>query len=240
MRFRSRKPGPPPAAARTRPEFAPMFRTTKFRVDFMISARDRRVGAPMDKHIRVGQSDATLAPLGLTRIWTKSDAVGYGPPGRGDRKSFHCAARWFTRPMADSMSSGALPTPSGGSTRFPSASGSCRLRDRAERSGARGRTGRSASRAGLRRRLAGRGRFLRPYWRGGRDITSTIRTTTTAAIPISITVYQLNGTSMTSCTAALRGTAARGNGWPKSETTPPGRRGETVGHSAAGGEAESY
>src|SRR5579864_3769277 len=28
--------------------------------------------------------DATLAPLGLTRVWTKSDAAGYGPPGRGD------------------------------------------------------------------------------------------------------------------------------------------------------------
>jgi catechol 2,3-dioxygenase-like lactoylglutathione lyase family enzyme len=28
--------------------------------------------------------DATLAPLGLTRVWTQSDAAGYGPPGRGD------------------------------------------------------------------------------------------------------------------------------------------------------------
>jgi len=28
--------------------------------------------------------DAALAPLGLTRVWTKSDAAGYGPPGRGD------------------------------------------------------------------------------------------------------------------------------------------------------------
>jgi catechol 2,3-dioxygenase-like lactoylglutathione lyase family enzyme len=28
--------------------------------------------------------DAALAPLGLTRVWTKIDAAGYGPPGRGD------------------------------------------------------------------------------------------------------------------------------------------------------------
>src|SRR5260370_38689756 len=28
--------------------------------------------------------DAALAPLGLTRVWTKSDAAGYGLPGRGD------------------------------------------------------------------------------------------------------------------------------------------------------------
>jgi catechol 2,3-dioxygenase-like lactoylglutathione lyase family enzyme len=28
--------------------------------------------------------DAALAPLGLKRVWTKSDAAGYGPPGRGD------------------------------------------------------------------------------------------------------------------------------------------------------------
>jgi len=28
--------------------------------------------------------DAVLAPLGLTRVWTKKDAAGYGPPGRGD------------------------------------------------------------------------------------------------------------------------------------------------------------
>jgi catechol 2,3-dioxygenase-like lactoylglutathione lyase family enzyme len=28
--------------------------------------------------------DAALAPLGLTRVWTKPHAVGYGPPGRGD------------------------------------------------------------------------------------------------------------------------------------------------------------
>ncbi|MGA8756394.1 MAG: VOC family protein [Stellaceae bacterium] len=28
--------------------------------------------------------DATLAPLGLTRVWTKFDAAGYGPPGCGD------------------------------------------------------------------------------------------------------------------------------------------------------------
>jgi catechol 2,3-dioxygenase-like lactoylglutathione lyase family enzyme len=28
--------------------------------------------------------DAALAPLGLTRVWTKKDAAGYGLPGRGD------------------------------------------------------------------------------------------------------------------------------------------------------------
>ena len=28
--------------------------------------------------------DAALAPLGLTRVWTKPHAVGYGYPGRGD------------------------------------------------------------------------------------------------------------------------------------------------------------
>jgi catechol 2,3-dioxygenase-like lactoylglutathione lyase family enzyme len=28
--------------------------------------------------------DAALAPLGLTRVWTKTDAAGYGPLGRGD------------------------------------------------------------------------------------------------------------------------------------------------------------
>jgi|SRR5580700_10675064 len=28
--------------------------------------------------------DAVLAPLGLTRIWTKEGAAGYGLPGRGD------------------------------------------------------------------------------------------------------------------------------------------------------------
>jgi catechol 2,3-dioxygenase-like lactoylglutathione lyase family enzyme len=28
--------------------------------------------------------DAALAPLGLTRVWTKPDAGGYGPPGGGD------------------------------------------------------------------------------------------------------------------------------------------------------------
>lgn len=28
--------------------------------------------------------DAALAPLGLTRVWTVADGVGYGPPGGGD------------------------------------------------------------------------------------------------------------------------------------------------------------
>ena len=28
--------------------------------------------------------DAALAPRGLARVWTKGDAAGYGPPGRGD------------------------------------------------------------------------------------------------------------------------------------------------------------
>jgi catechol 2,3-dioxygenase-like lactoylglutathione lyase family enzyme len=28
--------------------------------------------------------DAALTPLGLTRVWTKADAAGYGPAGRGD------------------------------------------------------------------------------------------------------------------------------------------------------------
>jgi catechol 2,3-dioxygenase-like lactoylglutathione lyase family enzyme len=28
--------------------------------------------------------DATLAPLGLTRVWRNANAAGYGPPGRGD------------------------------------------------------------------------------------------------------------------------------------------------------------
>jgi catechol 2,3-dioxygenase-like lactoylglutathione lyase family enzyme len=28
--------------------------------------------------------DAALAPLGITRIWTKGDAAGYGPSGGGD------------------------------------------------------------------------------------------------------------------------------------------------------------
>jgi catechol 2,3-dioxygenase-like lactoylglutathione lyase family enzyme len=28
--------------------------------------------------------DAALAPLGLTRVWTKATAAGYGPLGRGD------------------------------------------------------------------------------------------------------------------------------------------------------------
>jgi catechol 2,3-dioxygenase-like lactoylglutathione lyase family enzyme len=28
--------------------------------------------------------DATLAPLGLTRVWTNEGAAGYGAPGGGD------------------------------------------------------------------------------------------------------------------------------------------------------------
>src|SRR5258707_15585153 len=32
--------------------------------------------------------DAALAPLGLARVWTKSDAAGYGPPGGGDLLAF--------------------------------------------------------------------------------------------------------------------------------------------------------
>jgi catechol 2,3-dioxygenase-like lactoylglutathione lyase family enzyme len=28
--------------------------------------------------------DATLVPLGLTRVWTNPNAAGYGPPGGGD------------------------------------------------------------------------------------------------------------------------------------------------------------
>jgi len=40
-------------------------------------------------HVSFGVSDlafydATLAPLGLTRVWTNPNAVGYGYPGQGD------------------------------------------------------------------------------------------------------------------------------------------------------------
>ena len=48
---------------------------------------------PMLGHLSFGVSDlalsiafydAVLVTLGLTRVWTKPDAAGYGPPGRGD------------------------------------------------------------------------------------------------------------------------------------------------------------
>lgn len=29
--------------------------------------------------------DAILAPLGIVRVWTDPDGVGYGPPGGGDK-----------------------------------------------------------------------------------------------------------------------------------------------------------
>lgn len=29
--------------------------------------------------------DAVLAPLGFARVWTSEKAVGYGPPGKGDK-----------------------------------------------------------------------------------------------------------------------------------------------------------
>ena len=38
--------------------------------------------------------DAVLAPLGCVRVWTSSDAAGYGAPGGGDRLAL------FARPGA--------------------------------------------------------------------------------------------------------------------------------------------
>jgi catechol 2,3-dioxygenase-like lactoylglutathione lyase family enzyme len=41
--------------------------------------------------------DAALAPLGIVRVWTHSDAVGYGPPGSDDRLAIK-ARPGFTAP----------------------------------------------------------------------------------------------------------------------------------------------
>jgi catechol 2,3-dioxygenase-like lactoylglutathione lyase family enzyme len=67
--------------------------------------------------------DATLAPLGLTRVWTKPHAVGYGyPPGPGELLAlkkqssavkppgpgFHLAFNAPSRAAVDAFHSGAL------------------------------------------------------------------------------------------------------------------------------------
>ena len=66
--------------------------------------------------------DATLAPLGLTRVWTKPNAAGYGLPGGGDifalkqqptlvrppGRGFHLAFNASTRAAVDAFHSGAL------------------------------------------------------------------------------------------------------------------------------------
>ena len=65
--------------------------------------------------------DAVLAPLGLTRVWTNTDAAGYGPPGRGDllalkKRSaasppgpgFHLAFNAPSRDSVDAFHSAAL------------------------------------------------------------------------------------------------------------------------------------
>jgi catechol 2,3-dioxygenase-like lactoylglutathione lyase family enzyme len=65
--------------------------------------------------------DAALAPLGLTRVWTKTDAAGYGPLGHGDllalkKRSaaappgpgFHLAFNAPSRAAVDAFHSAAL------------------------------------------------------------------------------------------------------------------------------------
>jgi catechol 2,3-dioxygenase-like lactoylglutathione lyase family enzyme len=66
--------------------------------------------------------DAVMATLGLTRVWTKKDAAGYGPPGRGDilalkrqssevtppPRGFHLAFNAPTQAAVDSFHSEAL------------------------------------------------------------------------------------------------------------------------------------
>jgi catechol 2,3-dioxygenase-like lactoylglutathione lyase family enzyme len=65
--------------------------------------------------------DAALGALGLTRVWTKSDAAGYGRPGRGDllalkKRSaaappgpgFHLAFNAPSRAAVDAFHSAAL------------------------------------------------------------------------------------------------------------------------------------
>lgn len=66
--------------------------------------------------------DAALAPLGLTRVWTKPEAAGYGPPGGGDilalkqqvsavrppGPGFHVAFNAPTRSAVDGFHSEAL------------------------------------------------------------------------------------------------------------------------------------
>src|SRR5258708_1476590 len=66
--------------------------------------------------------DAALAPLGLTRVWTKSSAAGYGLPSGGDLLAlkkqsspvrppgpgFHLAFNSSTHPAVDAFYSEAL------------------------------------------------------------------------------------------------------------------------------------
>lgn len=65
--------------------------------------------------------DRALAPLGLVRVWTASDAAGYGPPGGGDGLAlkqrrdaappgpgFHLAFRAGTREAVDAFHAAAL------------------------------------------------------------------------------------------------------------------------------------
>jgi catechol 2,3-dioxygenase-like lactoylglutathione lyase family enzyme len=65
--------------------------------------------------------DAALAPLGLSRVWTKGDAAGYAPAGRGDllalkKRSgaappgpgFHLALNAASRAAVDAFHAAAL------------------------------------------------------------------------------------------------------------------------------------
>jgi catechol 2,3-dioxygenase-like lactoylglutathione lyase family enzyme len=65
--------------------------------------------------------DACLAPLGVVRVWTSPDAVGYGPPGGEDGLAiklrpgatapgpgFHAALTAQTRPQVDTFFHAAL------------------------------------------------------------------------------------------------------------------------------------
>jgi catechol 2,3-dioxygenase-like lactoylglutathione lyase family enzyme len=66
--------------------------------------------------------DAALSPLGLTRVWTKQNAAGYGPNGQGDifavkqqpsevrppGPGFHLAFNASTRAAVDAFHSEAL------------------------------------------------------------------------------------------------------------------------------------
>jgi catechol 2,3-dioxygenase-like lactoylglutathione lyase family enzyme len=42
--------------------------------------------------------DATLAPLGYARAWTHETAIGYGPPGEGDRFAIKVRGKEITVP----------------------------------------------------------------------------------------------------------------------------------------------
>lgn len=54
--------------------------------------------------------DAALAPLGYVRVWSFSDAVGYGPPGGGDKLALKCSPPIVQPPSAGFHLALAAPT----------------------------------------------------------------------------------------------------------------------------------